>query len=201
MKINFQITTTCLKVKELLMLSSPYLQFVSYSPGYFLYYYLAIAIDTRSFPIFTQRRVGLNNESFDCFKLKTMFNNPEADYMAAQINDSRITTFGSYLRKYGIDELPQLFNVLLGDMSIVGPRPLMVYEENEFNKIVNGFSTRLKTKPGITGLAQAYGYKGYVNDKFDIRIRYKLDLLYSKEQSFKVDLKIISKTFLYLINQ
>lgn len=162
---------------------------------------LLIYIETRSFPFFIQQRMGQNNKPFNCIKLKTMTDNAEANNTPAQIDDNRITKIGGFLRKYGMDELPQFFNVFWGEMSVVGPRPLMLSEEEKFGQIVQGFSMRLKAKPGITGLAQAYGYKGYVNNKYDIRIRYKLDVLYSKEQSLNVDLKIIAKTIQYIIKQ
>ncbi|BDS09652.1 sugar transferase [Aureispira anguillae] len=162
---------------------------------------LLIVVQSRSFPIFRQQRVGLNGKKFICFKLKTMINNKNSDHLAAQVNDKRITPLGKYLRKYGLDELPQFFNVLLGDMSIVGPRPLMVYEEEKFSKVIPHFSSRLSVKPGITGLAQAHGYKGLVNTIFDIRLRYKLDLLYVKNHSLWIDIKIILKTLMYLLKQ
>lgn len=162
---------------------------------------LCVFLETKSFPIFKQQRVGLNGTIFICFKLKTMRNNDSSDHLAAQINDERITVLGKHLRKYGLDELPQFFNVLLGDMSIVGPRPLMIYEEEQFSKIIPHFSSRLKIKPGITGLAQAHGYKGLVNDIFDIRLRYKLDLLYEKRYNVIVDIHIIFKTLIYLLKQ
>lgn len=163
--------------------------------------FLFIYLETGSSPIFRQERVGLNNKTFDCFKLRTMFVNNQAHSLAAQQQDHRVTVLGKYLRKYGIDELPQFFNVLRNEMSIVGPRPLMLKEEQQFNELIHGFSSRLSIKPGITGLAQAHGYKGFVEGNFDIRIRYRLDLLYAKEQSLLLDFKIIARTFLYLLKQ
>ncbi|MGB1040162.1 MAG: sugar transferase [Flavobacteriales bacterium] len=160
-----------------------------------------IYLDTKSFPIFVQNRAGQFNSSFRCFKLRTMIKNNEAHDLPAQEDDTRITKLGGFLRKYAIDELPQFFNVLLGDMSVVGPRPLMIKEEEKFNKIVSGFSSRLISKPGVTGLAQANGYKGIVNDNADMRIRYRLDKLYSEKQSLALDVKIIFKTITYLLKK
>lgn len=162
---------------------------------------LFIIMETKSFPIFQQKRVGQHGKTFTCFKLKTMVDNPQSDYLAAQVNDPRITFLGQYLRKYGLDELPQFFNVLLGDMSVVGPRPLMVQEEEKLNALMPNFSSRLSIKPGITGLAQAYGHKGLIKDKYDVKLRYKLDTLYAQHYNLLTDVKIIIKTFLYLIKQ
>ena len=158
-----------------------------------------IYLDTKSFPIFVQLRSGQHNKPFRCFKLRTMLKNKEADDLPAQEDDTRITKFGSILRKYALDELPQFFNVLIGDMSVVGPRPLMVNEEKLFNEIVPNFSSRLISKPGVSGLAQANGYKGIVNNDADIRVRYRLDKLYFAKQSLGLDLKIIVRTIMYLI--
>lgn len=160
-----------------------------------------IFIETKSTPFFVQKRVGQNNMPFYCIKFRTMRSNKQADNVPAQVNDNRITKLGYYLRKYGIDELPQFINVLKGEMSVVGPRPLMVSEEVKFGTLVNGFSSRLVSKPGITGLAQAYGYKGLVHNSHDIRIRYRLDQLYTKQKCMKVDLRIMLKTIVYLLKQ
>ncbi len=162
---------------------------------------ILIFIETKSTPFFVQKRVGQNNKSFYCIKFRTMRLNKQADDVPAQVNDNRITKLGCYLRRYGIDELPQFINVLKGEMSVVGPRPLMISEEIKFNALVDGFSSRLVSKPGITGLAQAYGYKGMIYGNYDIRVRYRLDRLYSKQQSMMLDLEIVFKTFLYLLRQ
>lgn len=118
----------------------------------------------------------------------------------AQLVDTRITNFGAFLRKYALDELPQFFNVLLGSMSVVGPRPLMISDEEKFNELIPNFSSRLVMKPGITGFAQAFGYKGYVGSRVDIANRYRLDKKYSQIQSLWLDIKLIFftiKTILY----
>lgn len=163
--------------------------------------FIIIFVETRAFPIFIQKRAGLNTRSFNCYKLRTMVINFKQHHLRAIENDDRVTNFGKILRRYAIDELPQFFNVLFGDMSIVGPRPLMISEETEFNKLIPGFSDRLSIKPGLTGLAQSNGYKGFVDNLSDIRIRLKIDLLYKKKQSFLLDIKIILRTIDYLIRQ
>lgn len=159
-----------------------------------------IILDLKSFPIFVQKRVGKNGKVFHCFKLRTMKKNTIHDFLPAQIYDNRITKFGAFLRKYALDELPQFFNVLLGNMSVVGPRPLMLSDEEKFNKLIPNFSSRLVMKPGITGFAQAFGYKGYVGSRVDIANRYRLDKKYSQIQSFWLDIKLILftiKTVIY----
>ena len=154
----------------------------------------------KSSPIFVQKRVGKNGKVFHCFKLRTMKKNALQHQIPAQINDNRITKFGAFLRKYALDELPQFFNVLVGSMSVVGPRPLMLSDEEKFNKLIPNFSSRLAMKPGITGFAQAFGYKGYVGSRVDIANRYRLDKKYSQIQSFWLDIKLIFftiKTVIY----
>ncbi len=159
---------------------------------------ILIYLDTKAFPIFVQSRAGKNSIAFNCFKLRTMIKNREANNLPAQKEDIRITKLGAFLRRYAIDELPQFFNVFLGQMSVVGPRPLMVKEEIELNERIPHFSSRLTIKPGVTGLAQANGYKGIIDHDADLNIRYRLDLLYIKRQSLWVDIKIIIRTITYL---
>jgi putative colanic acid biosynthesis UDP-glucose lipid carrier transferase len=122
------------------------------------------------------------------------------DHLPAQIDDQRITKFGAFLRKYAFDELPQFFNVLTGSMSVVGPRPLMLSDEEKFSKMIPNFSSRLTVKPGITGFAQAFGYKGYVGSRVDIANRYRLDKKYSQTYSFWLDMKLIFFTIKTVIN-
>jgi putative colanic acid biosysnthesis UDP-glucose lipid carrier transferase len=162
---------------------------------------IIILFDTKAMPVFVQERVGKNGVHFNCFKLRSMIKNQDAHRLAAQENDARITKIGGFLRKYAIDELPQFFNVLFGQMSIVGPRPLMIFEEKKFNELVPNFSARLTRRPGITGLAQSYGYKGMVYDLADIRIRMRLDMMYDLKQSLWLDIKLIGNTIYYLVKQ
>jgi lipopolysaccharide/colanic/teichoic acid biosynthesis glycosyltransferase len=155
---------------------------------------ILVGIDTKSPPFFIQKRVGKNGRIFSCIKLRTMQKNEEQHTLPAQLNDQRIRPIGAFLRKYGIDELPQFLNVLAGSMSVIGPRPLMVSEEKKFNEIIPTFSKRLQMKPGISGLAQAYGHKGYVRDRAELSIRYKLDIKYSEIHSIWIDTKLILQT-------
>lgn len=155
---------------------------------------IIVWIDMKHNPIFIQKRVGQNGKLFYCYKIRTMVINRKANIQAAELDDVRITRIGKWLRRFGIDELPQLFNVLQGQMSIVGPRPLMVKEERTYNEDIPGFSNRLRSKPGITGLSQSLGKKGYVDTIYDIRERYKIDMLYSTKKSVMLDVKIVLRT-------
>ena len=112
-------------------------------------------------------------------------------------NDMRITRLGRILRKTSIDELPQFFNVLKGDMSVVGPRPHMVVHTEEFENTVDKYLVRHFLKPGITGLAQVQGYRGEIMDKSDIVNRFRYDIFYMEKWSIRLDVKII---FLTVIN-
>ena len=128
-----------------------------------------------------------------------MMENCEADILAAIENDHRITRIGRHLRKYHIDELPQLFNVWLGDMSIVGPRPYMASDDHRFHQYMAQYELRYKVKPGMTGLAQSLGYHGVLQDVYKIKERTLLDLLYIKHWSLLMDMQIIYRTFCMLI--
>jgi putative colanic acid biosynthesis UDP-glucose lipid carrier transferase len=152
---------------------------------------LLIKIDSKGPVLYKQLRDGQYNNKFLCFKFRTMSYNPNDDFRQATKNDSRITKFGAFLRKTSIDELPQLINVLIGDMSIVGPRPHAV--EMNVDCEVKYFNYRLRhlVKPGITGLAQAKGYRGEIKKDFDMLARLKMDLFYIEKWSFVFDIKII----------
>jgi putative colanic acid biosynthesis UDP-glucose lipid carrier transferase len=127
--------------------------------------------------------------------------NFDADHKQAIENDSRITRAGKFLRDSNLDELPQLFNVLAGDMSIVGPRPHMHTDCARFSSIIPGYKARNFVKPGITGLAQVNGFHGPTSDYQSIFSRFEHDVKYISLSSVWLDIKIISKTvFLHLIN-
>lgn len=143
---------------------------------------------------FTQRRVGRNGKVFNIIKFRTMYPNNQADHLPAQLFDDRITPPGRWLRSTGLDELPQFFNVLLGDMSVVGPRPHMLSDDMKFSSHIRNYHLRHVIKPGITGLAQTNGYRGIVNGFDDIYFRHKWDMYYIRNISFWLDLKIIFQT-------
>jgi putative colanic acid biosysnthesis UDP-glucose lipid carrier transferase len=143
---------------------------------------------------FKQKRHGLNNKLFDCLKFRTMKMNDIQGKQASK-DDPRITSIGKILRKTSIDEFPQFINVLLGDMSVVGPRPHFYKHNEEFAKYVDGFMTRHMVKPGVTGLAQTRGYRGETNTLQSVTGRFKLDRFYIENWTFGMDLKITFKTF------
>lgn len=144
--------------------------------------------------IFKQKRSGKNNKPFVCYKFRTMTVNKDSDLKQATKFDKRITKVGAFLRKTNLDELPQFFNVLKGEMSVVGPRPHMLRHTEEFSKAVDKFMLRHSIKPGITGLAQAKGYRGETNTVAKIKNRVKLDRFYVENWSLLFDLKIIMMT-------
>ena len=144
---------------------------------------------------YTQKRMGFNNRVFSCYKFRTMRPSRDADLQQCVADDARITPIGKFLRLTHIDELPQLINILRGDMSFVGPRPHMLYHDQLFNRLMPGYySYRHTALPGLTGLAQASGYHGSVDDYFSIYHRTRLDLFYVQRRSFWLDTCIVAKT-------
>jgi putative colanic acid biosynthesis UDP-glucose lipid carrier transferase len=160
---------------------------------------LLIKLESKGSIFFKQKRNGLNYEEFYCYKFRSMRLNPIADIEQVQKNDPRITKIGKFIRKTSIDELPQFFNVLLGDMSVVGPRPHMVSHTEMYAKSVDKFMVRHFIKPGITGLAQTNGYRGEVESDKDIINRVKYDIFYIENWSILLDIKIIVLTIINAI--
>lgn len=164
----------------------------------FLYVIIGIAVKLSSAGpvLFRQRRSGLDNRTFVCLKFRTMVLNGAADTLQATGSDPRITGVGSFLRRTSLDELPQFINVLRGDMSIVGPRPHMLYHTRLYSSAIPGYMRRLSVKPGITGVAQLLGYRGETPEPADMARRVRLDLWYVDHWSFKLDLHIFVHTLL-----
>ena len=160
---------------------------------------LIIFLESRGPILFKQYRNGKNNEVFRCLKFRTMYLNEEADQKWATKNDHRVTYFGAILRRTSLDELPQLINVLIGDMTIVGPRPLPVKLNEQYINQIKSYSQRHTFKPGITGLAQALGHRGEIKDLREIKNRVTLDRFYLNNWSVYLDVKIIFITFFELI--
>lgn len=143
---------------------------------------------------FKQKRSGKNNNDFWCYKFRSMYVNNEADKLQAKRGDSRITPIGAILRKTSIDEFPQFLNVFWGNMSVVGPRPHMVKHTEEYAQVIDKYMVRHFVKPGITGLAQAKGFRGETSGEQMMKNRVRLDLIYIENWSLWFDIKIILLT-------
>lgn len=152
---------------------------------------ILIKSDSRGPVFFLQKRNKKNGKVFTCIKFRSMIVNKDADLLQAEENDERITRTGKYLRKSHFDELPQFFNVLWGDMSVVGPRPHMISDNLRYNGCVDHYADRLSVKPGITGLAQVMGYIGPVEDIDEMKSRVRMDNLYISHRSLKLDMIIL----------
>ena len=162
---------------------------------------VAIAIGikfTSPGPIFfRQRRYGLNGRVVRVWKFRTMFIAEDGENVRqARLDDTRVTPFGAFLRRTSLDELPQFFNVLLGDMSIVGPRPHAIAHNEQYRRLIHGYMLRHKVKPGITGWAQINGWRGETDTLEKMRRRLDFDLEYVRNWSLVLDLKIIGLTIL-----
>lgn len=155
---------------------------------------ILIKLESKGSVFFKQSRNGFNYEEFNCYKFRSMAPNKNADLQQATKDDVRITKIGKFIRKTSIDELPQFFNVLFGDMSVVGPRPHMVKHTNDFAKRIDKFMVRHVVKPGITGLAQIRGFRGEIETDKDIINRVKFDIYYIENWSLLLDIKIIIQT-------
>jgi putative colanic acid biosynthesis UDP-glucose lipid carrier transferase len=155
---------------------------------------LLIKIDSSGPVFFIQKRNKKDGRLFHCIKLRTMRVNADADRLTSILNDNRITGLGKFLRLSYLDELPQFINVLIGDMSVIGPRPHMVTENVKFKSILNYYNHRHFVKPGITGLAQSFGYHGPVNDLSHLNKKITYDIFYIKNWSVMMDVKILIRT-------
>lgn len=144
---------------------------------------------------FKQERTGLNGKTFLCYKFRSMHVNSDANTKQATKDDPRKFAFGEFMRKTNIDELPQFFNVLLGDMSVVGPRPHMVYHTEHYRKLIDKYMVRHFSRPGITGWAQVTGFRGETKELWQMEERIRRDIWYIENWSFWLDLKIILMTF------
>lgn len=160
---------------------------------------LLIKLSSKGPVIFKQKRTGLDNRQFDCWKFRSMRPNKTADLVQATKNDPRITSVGRFLRKTSLDELPQFFNVLRGEMSVVGPRPHMLKHTEEYASRVGHFMQRHAIRPGVTGLAQVKGYRGEISHFEHLSNRVKYDRFYVENWSLALDLKIILLTILVVL--
>jgi Undecaprenyl-phosphate glucose phosphotransferase len=158
----------------------------------------AVAIDSPGPVLFRQSRYGFNSNEFKVLKFRTMRHVAvnSGDVAQTRPNDPRVTPVGRFLRRTSLDELPQLFNVLAGDMSLVGPRPHAVPHNLKYAGLLDGYMQRHRMKPGITGWAQVRGFRGEIRSPEDIRLRVQHDLYYIEHWSLLFDLKILFLTVL-----
>jgi putative colanic acid biosysnthesis UDP-glucose lipid carrier transferase len=160
---------------------------------------LLIKLESRGPIFFLQRRTGYWNKPFYCIKFRTMTVNDGSDHQQAKKGDSRITWIGSILRKTNIDELPQFFNVLKGDMSIVGPRPHMIKHTEDYSELIDRYMIRHEVKPGITGWAQVNGWRGPTEKLYQMDKRVEFDVNYIENWNFWFDCKCIFLTVFNMI--
>ena len=157
---------------------------------------LAIRLESPGPALFRQRRLGFNQGEFDMLKFRTMRHDPGAPLIQARPDDERVTRIGRWLRRTSLDELPQLINVLRGQMSLVGPRPHAVALNAAFMRQIQQYATRHRVKPGITGLAQVYGWRGATDTEEKMAGRISHDLYYIENWSLMLDLKVLALTVL-----
>ncbi len=146
--------------------------------------------------LFKQMRTGKKNEPFCCLKFRSMYTDVGDECEQAKRGDSRVTPIGKFLRRTSLDEMPQFFNVLVGDMSVVGPRPHMIKHTSDYNDHINNFMVRHFVKPGITGLAQVSGLRGETKKVSDMKRRVNADILYVQRWSLITDIKICFLTII-----
>ncbi|MDR3651525.1 MAG: undecaprenyl-phosphate glucose phosphotransferase [Paludibacter sp.] len=155
---------------------------------------LLIKLSSKGPVFFVQKRTGINNKTFKCLKFRSMCVSEDADEKQATKGDYRITSIGRFLRKSNLDEFPQFFNVLLGQMSIVGPRPHMLKHTDQYSELIDHYKVRHYVKPGITGWAQVNGYRGETDVLWKMEKRVEYDMIYLENWTFMWDLRIILMT-------
>jgi putative colanic acid biosysnthesis UDP-glucose lipid carrier transferase len=155
---------------------------------------IAVKLSSKGPVFFKQTRLGEGKKKFSCYKFRSMRVNQEADLKQATKDDPRVTKVGAFLRKSNLDEMPQFFNVLLGQMSVVGPRPHPLRLNDQFRDIIDKYMVRHFVRPGITGWAQVNGFRGETRTPELMEKRVELDVWYLENWSFLLDLKIVVKT-------
>ena len=143
---------------------------------------------------FRQRRTGLGGHEFWCYKFRSMHVNADSDTRQATLDDPRKYPFGNFMRKSNIDELPQFWNVLKGDMSVVGPRPHMLAHTEQYSRLISKYMVRHFVKPGITGWAQVTGFRGETSELWQMEGRVERDIWYAQHWSIWLDMRIIWMT-------
>lgn len=168
--------------------------FMIVSPLLFIPIAIAVKISSPGPVFFRQRRTGIHGSEFMCYKFRTMRVNKDADKVQATENDPRKTSVGDFLRRTSLDELPQFFNVFLGNMSVVGPRPHMISHTEEYMQLIDKYMIRHAVKPGITGWAQVNGYRGGTKHLWQMEKRVQYDVWYIMNWNIFLDIKIIFLT-------
>jgi putative colanic acid biosynthesis UDP-glucose lipid carrier transferase len=163
--------------------------------------FIIIKIESKGPLFYKHKRTGINYKEFSCYKYRSLTITQEIEGTYVMQNDKRVTVIGKFLRKTSLDELPQFINVLIGDMSVVGPRPHMLSYTDDYSKKINkyNFIFRHNVKPGVTGLAQIKGYRGEIKLDKDIINRIKYDIFYIENWSLLLDIKIILQTFINVL--
>ena len=167
-------------------------------PVFFIPIGLCIKLTSPGPVFYRQKRTGLKGRTFDCLKFRTLLYD-NSDESPVEKCDPRVTGVGRFLRRTSLDELPQVFNVLKGDMSIVGPRPHMVSHTDIYRNLVDHYMLRHIVKPGITGWAQVNGYRGATDQLWKMERRVECDVWYIEHWSLLLDLKIIVRTIINII--
>ena len=160
---------------------------------------VAIRLTSPGPVFFCQKRTGYRGAEFSMYKFRTMRVNSQADTVAASPGDSRVTSVGRLLRHTSFDEFPQFFNVLRGEMSVVGPRPHMLSQTEQYRRMLSRYMTRHAVKPGITGWAQINGCRGLADTPQRMQQRFNLDIWSIRHRSFALDLRIIARTALSIL--
>jgi putative colanic acid biosynthesis UDP-glucose lipid carrier transferase len=168
--------------------------FLVLSSVLFPFIWLMIKLQSPGPILFRQQRTGLDGKAFTMLKFRSMHVNKESDTLQATKDDPRKYPFGDYMRRTNIDEVPQFWNVLWGDMSIVGPRPHMLKHTEMYSKLIDKYMVRHFVRPGMTGWAQVTGYRGETKELWQMEGRVKRDIWYMEHWSIWLDLRIIWMT-------
>ena len=197
--VNFDSNRNYLIYKRLMDVFTALTVMLLVYPWLFPILIISIKLTSKGPVFFKQKRVGYLGRIFWCYKFRTMYVNDAADTRRASKDDPRVTPLGKFLRNTCLDEMPQFVNVLLGEMSIVGPRPHMLKDSQEFSNVVANYKFRNLARPGITGISQVRGYRGPATTFQSIFRRYQWDAYYVRNLSFRLDLKIIAETGLLMV--
>lgn len=169
---------------------------IVFFPWFYIILGILIKLSSPGPVIFKQLRTGVYGKNFDCYKFRSMKINEVADEKQAEKDDPRVTKFGHFLRRFNLDEIPQFYNVLKGDMSVIGPRPHMLKHTEQYSALIDKYMVRHLVKPGISGWAQVNGYRGETRTTRQMEDRVKYDVWYLENWTFLLDLKILFVTVL-----